>query len=411
METSTAVAFEEGAVHPIRPRVRELLNQENDELGEGGDPVEEAEVVEDDEVGEEVDAPRPRKAPMTPSADAVARHRITGHAVYRSWCRECVQGRGRNAPHAQKPEAKGTVPVISFDYGFLGSRGQDQDAECEEEGHTPFLAFQDSCSKGVYSRLVPHKGVDHPQSHLTLKKVCQDLDNLGYKRVIFRSDGEPAIRAFLAAVKLAWDGEVVPEASSPGESQSHGAAEKAVQVVKGVYRTVLFSLEANLKTEVPEYHPICTWALTYSSSCQRRYAIGVDGFTAYEKTYGGKPRNQAVEFGEKVWWRPLQPSNKRLRSQAPRFEEGFFLGPIDGSTSVAISTLSGDVVQTRAMKRRATEERWDPEGLLKLKVCELQPNGDSSDDGRYKIRAPTLREAIPEEELPQRMDADPEYRP
>ena len=49
--------------------------------------------------------------------------------------------------------------------------------------------------------------------------------------------------------------------------------------------------------------------------------------------------------------------------------------------------------------------------MLKLKVCELQPNGDDTEDGRYKIRAPTVRDPIPEEDLPDRMDVEPEYRP
>ena len=139
--------------------------------------------------------------------------------------------------------------------------------------------------------------------------------------------------------------------------------------------------------------------------------IGTDGFTAYEKIYGRKPHSQTMEIGEKIWWRPLQPSGRILGAQDPRFEEGFYLGPIDDSTSVAVSTLDGDVVQARAMKRRTAEERWDPEGLLKLKVCELQPNGEDTEDGRYKIRAPTARDPIPEADLPERMDAEPEYVP
>ena len=88
--------------------------------------------------------------------------------------------------------------------------------------------------------MVPHKGMDYPVAHLAVKSVCEHLDRTGYKQVAFRSDGEPALVSFLAAVKQGWNGEVVPEKSPPGESASNGAAEKAVQTVKGVFRSVLF---------------------------------------------------------------------------------------------------------------------------------------------------------------------------
>ena len=74
-----------------------------------------------------------------------------------------------------------------------------------------------------------------------LNLVCQDLDRLGYKRVILRSDGEAAIVAFLNAVKKAWDGEATLEQSPAGESQSNGAAEKAVQLSKSMFRSTKFA--------------------------------------------------------------------------------------------------------------------------------------------------------------------------
>ena len=36
---------------------------------------------------------------LEPSAEMVASRRLSGHAAYRSWCRESVAGRGRDAPH------------------------------------------------------------------------------------------------------------------------------------------------------------------------------------------------------------------------------------------------------------------------------------------------------------------------
>ena len=55
-----------------------------------------------------------------------------------------------------------------------------------------------------------------------------------YNRVVCRCDDEPSILAFLRAVKLAWTGDV--ETSAEGDSQSNGAAESSVNVVKGHVR-------------------------------------------------------------------------------------------------------------------------------------------------------------------------------
>ena len=45
-----------------------------------------------------------------------------------------------------------------------------------------------------------------------------DLDFMGYKRVILKSDQEPSIAL--------WHGEIVPEASPKGESKSNGEVER-----------------------------------------------------------------------------------------------------------------------------------------------------------------------------------------
>ena len=401
-----------GAACPVRPSILDMFTQE--EAGPGSEPscLPCDENVGKAEGGEEAQMPRPRKAPSSPSAEEVAAHRMTGHAVYRSWCRDCVQGRGRNAPHrATLVRNEPELPVISFDYGFLGAKEQGQDATCEREGHAPVLVYHDSHSNGIYGHLVPHKGVDYPEIRLVIEAVCKNLDNLGYKRVAFRSDGEPAILAFLGAIKRAWDGEVVPEQSPPGESQSNGAAEKAVQTSKAILRSVKFGLESNLGGSIPNDHPLISWMLRQSTACQRRFAVGHNGKTAFENVYGRKPQSQVVEFGEKIWWRPLQTEKNRLGSLDHRFEEGFYLGPIDGTTSVVVATLSGSIVQSRALKRRPAEERWDREGLLKISAWDIQPNGAESEDRRIKIRAPVYTDRIPEDQLPRRFDADPEVGP
>ena len=70
-----------------------------------------------------------------------------------------------------------------------------------------------------------------------------DLDFMGYKSVIFKSDQEPSIVALCDAVKNGWHGEIVLEASLMVEIKSNGEVERAVQSVHGPARTLKEVLE------------------------------------------------------------------------------------------------------------------------------------------------------------------------
>ena len=39
-----------------------------------------------------------------PSARQISEHELTGHAVYRSWCRHCVASKGRAHAHSSREE-------------------------------------------------------------------------------------------------------------------------------------------------------------------------------------------------------------------------------------------------------------------------------------------------------------------
>ena len=76
---------------------------------------------DDDVDGDETMVPRVPNLPPEPSARQIAEHELTGHAVYRSWCRHCVASKGRAHAHASRED--GELPEIGIDYGFFG-RGQ-----------------------------------------------------------------------------------------------------------------------------------------------------------------------------------------------------------------------------------------------------------------------------------------------
>ena len=58
--------------------------------------------------------------PYKPSQDEVDDHYLT-HFPFRSWCRHCIRGRGKEATHWKQSGEDGTVPEFHMDYCFPGN--------------------------------------------------------------------------------------------------------------------------------------------------------------------------------------------------------------------------------------------------------------------------------------------------
>ena len=123
--------------------------------------------------------------------------------------------RGHRRVDANTKEAE-QIPTISVDCGFFG---------LPEDSAHPVLIVRDRKSKGIWSHPVPSKGVVHPYP---ARALMADLDFMGYRRVILKSDQEPSIVALCDAVKNGWHGEVVPEASPPEGDPNDSEVENTV---------------------------------------------------------------------------------------------------------------------------------------------------------------------------------------
>ena len=117
---------------------------------------------------------------------------------------------------------------------------------------------------------------------------------------MFRCDNEPSILAFLRAVKLAWTDAVVQETSAEGDPQSDGAAESSVNVVKGHVRSIKLAVESASSVEVLADHDLLTLFVPCAASMHRRFAVGRDGKTAYERNVGRRAVPPLAQFGERV---------------------------------------------------------------------------------------------------------------
>jgi hypothetical protein len=242
----------------------------------------------EEEGGEQVRVKLPR-TPSTPTAIEIQEHLLTGHAVYRSWCPHCVRGKGVKDHHpAAVPGGESDVPTISLDYGYLGAEGggQQGDEEAEADGQSPFIVVQDGKSKSIFAHLIPQKGVHYEGADLVISQLMKDLDWTGYHRIRIKSDNEPAMVAFVAQLKTAWNHDMVVETTPEGESDANGAAERAVGLIKSQVRTLYDYLQAKLEKEIPGDHPLISWMVQFAASVRRNFTIGHDGKTASHRIRG-----------------------------------------------------------------------------------------------------------------------------
>lgn len=322
--------------------------------------------------GEEMRRPVRAQTPMDPTQAERDEHYLTGHATYRSWCDACVRARGRATQHRRSEG--GTLPVISWDYCYLshdkvGKEAESPDEEAERRGHSPVLVSFDSSSKAIGAAIHPSKGVRFDGIEDAVAFWVRYLNRLGYKRVIFRSDNEAALLSLIERIRTAWHGEVVPETSEVEDPQSNGAAEAAVGIIKGMVRTLKLRLEACIQTKVPDGHAVYAWMVNHAAGSYRRFRVGPDGKTPYERLTTRKWGAQMAEFGEYVWFTPSSSSES---SGTSRMNSGYYLGPLDGKKGSCIMTENG-VTQSRSIRRRATSEAWNAKILETVNCVPLIP--------------------------------------
>ena len=170
----------------------------------------------------------PRVPNLLPEPDArqIAEHELTGHAVYRSWCRRCVASKGRAHAHSSREE--GELPEIGIDYGFFGR-------EREREDVLPILCVKcrNSSNGCVGATVVDRKGASDYASSF-LKAFIKSLE---FKRILVRSDKERSLLSLIERVTCNLTGvELVLMTSPERDHQASGFVEVGVREIKAQTR-------------------------------------------------------------------------------------------------------------------------------------------------------------------------------
>ena len=300
---------------------------------------------------EEAQRARPLRAPPVPTPQMVAEHEVT-HIPYRSWCPACVAGRGRSYSHHHEGRDS-TVPVISADYLYFSEKGVPGKS-------LPTVVLRDRASKAIFSHLLPTKGTvgsTYPE-----KAVLRDLNWLGYKRLVLKTDQENAIKALATAVKAGFPEDLTLEESPKGDShgQSNGTAANAVQRVQGQVRTMKYALEQSAGGELPKDSVIFPWMIEYAGVLHTLFSQeDSEGMTPFQKLKGRTWQIALPSFGEIVDYR------RRAKSKLDaRWQEGVYLGLRLTSSEKIIGTPSGILV-VQSIRRKPADKQFqsrDAEG-------------------------------------------------
>ena len=239
--------------------------------------------VELDGDGEEGRVARSKIPPPAPSERDRRLHRVT-HFPFRSWCPECVAGRGVVSGHHRSKEPDGALGgEFHFDYCFLKNRPADESATT--------LVGVDKKTQGAIAHVVPKKGTQFEWVAIQLEK---DVRRFGYHgRVVVKSDGENAIKDLMSELaRKRCDMPTVVEKSKPYDSKSNGRAENAVRRVESQVRTLKIALERSIQCELSVHHPVFEWLVEHVADPITKCAVGDDGRTAYERIKAKKNWNK-----------------------------------------------------------------------------------------------------------------------
>ncbi len=147
---------------------------------------------------------------------------------------------------------------------------------------------------------------------------------MGYKKIILKSDNEPAILALKEAVIRETDVEIVTEEVPVADHPANGLVEYAIKNVQGQLRVIKDALESRQGRRIDGEHPVVPWMVMHATSVVNRSRKDNEGFSAYRRWKGREFTKPVAEFGECVLYAPA--ASPRKDKFDARWKEGVWLG-------------------------------------------------------------------------------------
>ena len=324
--------------------------------------------------------PKSLRSPIRPPASEVEKHELT-HLPYRNWCRVCVEAKGKEDAHPrgkQDKDDKSGLPIVSFDY-----------QEMNELLQLRLLVGKDETTGMVMAHQAVCKG---PKDVWLMRKVVNDLRDMGRADIIMKTDGEPAIVAVQDEVQSRRPGRTVPRNPAAYNPESNGACEKAVQDVTSHVRALKIALEYKIKEKLTEADAIVQWMIEHATFLINRFSVGQDGMAPYERLTGRKWNRPLVEMGElvlaKMALRRRQQGRvkKQKHKLAHRSVAAIWVGQIARTGEHIVVKKDGKAVRCRTVRRVPMEQRWSAERVKAIEATPRHPAPNSKDPEAIEAR-------------------------
>ena len=214
--------------------------------------------------------------------------------------------------------------------------------------------------------------------------VADDLTWPGYTHMTIKTDNEAALNALVVkaiekvrarssdkvdvASKIDEAQVIATEHPAPYESQSNGATEVGVRIVRGLFRTLKLCLEDRIGAYIPPSHPVIAWLLEYTTMILNIKSKGQDGLTSWRRARGKDFHQMILGFCEVVLHKlPSKgPQSAPDGNMGARWHGGgLFLGDCRIRNVHIIGTDNG-IVFTRSLMRRPVINRWNRDKVASL---------------------------------------------
>ena len=324
----------------------------------------------------EAEVPRAVRSPKRPTAKEVEDHELT-HCPPRSWCEHCVRGQAKDDQHRTitGPAAESSVTRVTMDYCYLTEKSKgkadNEDESTEAKDSMTVMVMKEDMCNSVWAYAVESKGAGE---QWMIEQIVEDFETIGLteERIIIKTDQEASITDVQNGIVKARAGHgTAMEHSRVGDSNSNGRAERAIQDVKGLVRTLRSAVEEKIGERISLDHPLVPWMVRHAGHTITRCRIRENGRTAYQIMKGRRSTAKLVPFAEAVLFKT--PKTKQMPGDfEDRWETGVWVGFVMRSGEHLVATSRG-VFRVSTVMRRTADKRWSAELLRNIKGSPKDP--------------------------------------